>query len=75
MVQCVLNKDIEDQIKDLLRITKELTFWGDGFPGEKITFENQIFLLLSIVHISKLYLHFEIIIFMASCNLIINLQS
>lgn len=44
MVQCVLNKDIEDQINDLLRITKELTFWGDGFPGEKITFENQIFL-------------------------------
>lgn len=35
MVHCVLNKDIEDQIKDLLRITKELTFWGDGFPGEK----------------------------------------
>lgn len=26
---------IEGQIKDLLRITKELTFWGDGFPGEK----------------------------------------
>lgn len=41
--------------KDVLQTTKELTYRGDGFPEKKSTFENQIFLLFSIVHISKFF--------------------
>lgn len=64
MVHCVLNKDIEGQIKDLLRITKELTFWGDGFPGDKKSLlKTKSFCdFLSYKLISK-YLHFKLTTF------------
>lgn len=41
--------------KDLLRITIELTYKEDAFLGKKLTFENQIFFVISIVHVSKFF--------------------